>query len=287
MYENCTAFEDMMPVGLGKLTSLQCLRKFVVAENPVEEIATLNELKDLNNLREDLFIEKLNLVQDVASESKEVNLNRKRYLQSLWLDWGDSEDNKNSDSLQLLDNLHPHQNLKDLTVLRYPGVGFSNWLSSLTNVVSIHLFGFKNCHYIPPLEGLASLKSLVIEHMDALEYICFEIYQEISSTNASSSLAMPTRVFFPSLERLVLNDCPNLWGWKWIYQQHQQDLLLPPFPCLSSLSITNCWNLVCMPTFPYLVEKLTLFACNVTPLIDTLITNMVTSTPTRGFCYNT
>ncbi|KAI4308305.1 hypothetical protein L6164_031392 [Bauhinia variegata] len=36
-----------------------------------------------------------------------------------------------------------------------------------------------------------------------------------------------------------------------------------------------------MPTFPYIVEKLTLLDCNVTPLVDTLVKNMITSRTTQ------
>lgn len=264
---SCKAFKMMMPAGLGKLSSLQYLSTFVVGDVQKRISGKLNELKDLNSLRGHLTIKNLGLVRDVVLESGEVNLKGKKYLQSLKLDWGDQENN-NGDSLLLLENLCPHQNLKELTVERYAGVRFSSWLSSLTNIVEISLSLFANCLSLPPLERLPSLKSLTIEYMYALEYISFE---DISSTST---------VFFPSLERLSLILCPNLRGWQPMHGQ-QQDFFLPAFPCLSSLTISNCPNLTCMPTYPYLAEKFYLENSSVKPMVDTLKMNIQASTATE------
>ncbi|XP_054785796.1 putative disease resistance protein RGA3 [Prosopis cineraria] len=266
---SCKAFKFMMPAGLGKLSSLQYLSTFVVGDDQKRNRGKLNELKDLKNLRGHLTIKNLGLVGDVVLETQEVNLNEKKYLQSLKLDWGDSKNN-NDDSLQLLENLGPHQNLKELSVARYPGVGFSGWLSSLTNIVEVSVSGFPNCVHLPPLERLSSLKSLAIEYMSALEHICFEWFEDNSPTSTT---------LFPSLERLSLILCPNLRGWQGMPQQ--QDPLLPAFPHISSLTIKNCPNLTCMPTYPCLAENLHLEYSSIKPLVDTLKMNTSASTATE------
>ncbi|KAI4354170.1 hypothetical protein L6164_003063 [Bauhinia variegata] len=283
----CKAFESGMSVSLGELKSLQHLPVFYMGDvdNTKRRVGKLNELRGLNNLRGRLAIENLRLVKDVESESKEVNLKEKKYLSSLSLDWGrySNENCKNSDASQLLENLCPHQNLKRVTVDGYPGVSFSSWISSLANIVQITIRRCDNCQNLPPLERLPSLKYLRISHMYALEYIYYEWpHEKVPRLGSSSSLSMPTTCsFFISLERLDIDVCPNLKGWKRTptsvnetdienHQHQEQHLSLPPFPCLSSLSISTCPNLACMPTYP-LVELFELwYGCSMKPLIDTL-----------------
>ncbi|KAJ1382314.1 Virus X resistance protein-like, coiled-coil domain [Sesbania bispinosa] len=265
--EGCKAFEDMMPLGLGQLSSLQSLSIFVVGDDEKKKCGKLNELKELNNIRGHLRISHLGLVKDVALESQEANLKAKKHIQLLELNWGKSkyelvEESKNNEiHLQLLDNLCPNQNLRKLRVSGYPGVRFSSWLPSLTNIVQIYFYRFSNCQHLPPLERLPWLKKLHISEMNELKYMH---YYDIS------------HVFFPSLERLILFDCKNLMGWQKLANDVDNHCSLPPFPRLSYLEIWDCPNLTCMPTYPYLVE-LRLISCNVKPLIETCLVQLHSS----------
>ncbi|KAI9078951.1 hypothetical protein K1719_039100 [Acacia pycnantha] len=141
----CKAFKDGMPIGFGRMTTLQCLSDFIVGYDDKErKKAKLNELKDLN-LRGHLSIQKLGLVRDVEKESKDVNLRTKTNLISLSLEWGEYPEVKNSDALQLLENLRPHQNLKALEIMKYPGrwkdlflsrlFGYGKWISWSTYTI--------------------------------------------------------------------------------------------------------------------------------------------------------
>ncbi|XP_027337029.1 putative disease resistance protein RGA3 [Abrus precatorius] len=221
--------------GLGKLCSLQLLSTFVVRDSQEIKYGTLNELKDLN-LRGELRIEHLNRVRDVALESQYVNLREKKFLRSLTLDWSYGDIIRNSDSLQLLENLQPHRNLKHLEVNHYPGVLFPNWLSLLTNVVYISLSACYNCRCLPPLERLPYLESLNIQFLYELEsiYLCEDGF----AVN-----------FFPSLKSLKLGHCPRLRGWRRrgddIKDSHNLSLPLS-FPHLSHLDVFRCPKL----TFP-------------------------------------
>ncbi|XP_027336176.1 putative disease resistance protein RGA3 isoform X2 [Abrus precatorius] len=255
-----------IPVGLGKLCSLQFLSTFVVGDSQEIKYGALNELKDLNLIRGKLKIKYLNRVRDVALESQHVNLKEKKFLQSLTLSWLDGwwEDwshgyLRNSDNLQLLENLQPHRNLKRLEVFYYPGVLFPNWLSLLTNVVHIRLYELRKCCYLPPLEHLPYLKSLMMHSLYELEYIYLDGFAV---------------TFFPSLESLELITCPKLRGWRRrgddISDSHNLSSSLS-FPHLSQLYVLVCPRLNCMPTFPN-AKDLGWLECSAEPLIGTLNT---------------
>ncbi|XP_027336059.1 putative disease resistance protein RGA1 [Abrus precatorius] len=250
-----------MPVGLGKLCSLQFLSTFVVGDSQEIKCGTLNELKDLNLIRGKLRIQPLDRVREVALESQDVNLKEKKLLQSLTLDWWLYGDFCNSDSLQLLENLQPHHNLKRLEVNHYPGVLFPNWLSLLTNVVHIRLYKLSKCRCLPPLERLPSLKSLDILFLHELEYIYL----------CEDGFAVTV---FPSLESLTLEGCRKFRGWRRrgddINDSHNLSLPLS-FPHLSRLEASKCTQLTCMPTFPN-VKDLKWYKCGEEPLIGTLNT---------------
>jgi len=248
----CKAFEDMMPAELRKLTSLQSLSYFNVVKDEKKIAGNLNELQKLNGLRGNLEINGLDQVRNVTKESQHVNLKDKKLLESLELNWENQENIE--DSLQLLENLCPHEHLKRLHVRWYPGKEFSDWLSSINNLSHISFFGFNNCKSLPPLENLPFLKSLEIGSMKVLEYINFKV---VSSTE-----------FFKSLARLKLSGCENFKGWKWMECQEVSPSL-PQFHCLSQLIINKCPKLTDLPTFPN-VEEMQLCESMMTPLKETL-----------------
>ncbi|XP_052111315.1 putative disease resistance protein RGA1 [Arachis duranensis] len=272
--ERCKAFEDSMPVGLGKLISLQSLPRFVVGNNKEDTSGKLNELKELVDLRGKLTIGNLDLVKDAASESQETNMRSKKHIQDLSLLWGPTSPDfwglmssmlwgrrsdsseyeiRKSESLVLLDNLCPHQNLRSLDVNGFPGVRFSDWLISLIHVVRISLSYLPNCKHLPPLERLPCLRELELNYMESLEWM--DCYENIGD------------VFFPSLEKLVIHGCENLRGWEKNANETQNHLSLPPFPRLLYLQI-DCPKLTCMPPFPHLVELELGWGSSVKPMLE-------------------
>ena len=74
-----------MACGIGELSLLESLPLFVVGTG--SEVGRLGELKRLNNLRGELWIEKLENVKDAKVESREANLGEKQYIESLGLEW--------------------------------------------------------------------------------------------------------------------------------------------------------------------------------------------------------
>ena len=235
-----------MPYGLGQLTNLRTLSQFVISKDTrsvSRNNGELKELNTLNNLRGTLEIVNLRHGKDAEAESKATNLRGMEHLQGLKLRWIEDKVDKADVVFDetSLEALQPHPNLKLLSLYRYMGVGFPNWLSSLTNLVEFSLFGCKKCQHLS-LEQFPSLKVLELDSLSALEYI-------------HSS-------FLSSLEELKIKYCPNLkeW-WQWF-----------GVPCsfsrLSKLCIRACPQLVSMPLFPNL-ENLELYYCSFKPLEQT------------------
>ena len=150
---------------------------------------------------------------------------------------------------------------------QYEGMLFSNWLFALSNLVEISLFLCGRFRYLPSLERHPFLKSLHISYLEELECIYYE--------EASPS------TFFPALESLTFWFCGKFKGWSSMLDDFNHPnsschLSLPPFPCLSQLSIIGCPLLTEMPTFPSLESRLELFDSSVETFEATL--NMVAST---------
>jgi Leucine-rich repeat (LRR) protein len=277
-----------MPCGLGKLTSLQTLTLFAVSkEDPTASSKHCGGLAELNklDLRGKLKITNLAWVKDATSETKAANLKEKKHLTELVLRWNPRDDDDldaREDEISL-NGLQPHQSLKDLRVQGYGGMRFSNWLSSLTNLVALFVFNCKKCQHLPPLYQLPYLRNLYISDMLGLEYMSDrDITDEISASLASSSTT-----FFPSLELLYFKNCPNLKGW-WkrdivdnsdvgTASTCQQHISLPSFPRLSRLEISNCCKLTCMPPFPHLEKLLYLSIASLKPLQQTMAMTMNTA----------
>ncbi|KAG8650151.1 hypothetical protein MANES_07G009020v8 [Manihot esculenta] len=230
--EGCYSLTHM-PSGLGQLTSLQTLSVFVVAKWHIssKDVGKINELNKLNNLRGRLVIRNLGCVDN---EIVNVNLKEKPLLQSLELNWEDSNVDRDEMAFQ------PHPSLKELHVHSYGGRRFPSWFSAPTNLVNLCICYCKRCQHLPPMDQIPSLQYLEIRVLDNLEYM------EIEGQRTS---------FFPSLKSLRLEHCPKLKGW----QKKRDDstaLELLQFPCLSNFYCKNCPNLTSIPQFPSLDELL-------------------------------
>ncbi|TYI93868.1 hypothetical protein E1A91_D02G164300v1 [Gossypium mustelinum] len=265
----CTGL-TLMPSGIGQLTSLQTLTRFVVGTSSFEMASGgLRELKDLNELRGELMIAKLENLRNVAAECKEANLKEKQHLEVLTLDWsreGNSHVTFEEDEA-LLEGLQPHSNLQEFHIYGYRAERFPKWMSLdmallFPNLLEITILEFQ----------LPKLKVLRLEEITAIEYI------EDSNAESSSSLSFKGnpmnrgregKEFFPCLEELVFFDLRNLKGW-WgeaplvTNDNHgaasssqrplQKKESMPSFPCLSKLKIGICTNLSHMPLHPFLEE---------------------------------
>ncbi|CAN6703238.1 unnamed protein product [Malus baccata var. baccata] len=251
--EKWLSLKDLL-VGGGE--GVRTLNRFVLSESNClgrGGSAGLTELGRLKELRGQLVISKLS--HHVVSESNVgTPLKDKQHLHSLEFWWKEGEDVKavdEEDIIKSMEVLQPHSNLKQLTVLYYGGVRFASWFSSLINIVNLTFWNCNRCQHLPPLDHLPSLKKLELRSLEKLEYI-----SEKESSNSMSDEMMRIS-FFPSLETLLIEDCPVLKGW-WRAHTHNtassssstEILSLPSFPSLSRLQIWNCPNLTSMPLYP-------------------------------------
>ncbi|KAJ6745333.1 hypothetical protein OIU74_028088 [Salix koriyanagi] len=236
---------EYMPRGIGKLTSLQTLSCFVVAKNRSPKskmVGGLDELRRLNELKGSLEIRVKGYERDSCiSEFEGAKLEEKQHLQSLIINWDiDTGLDIDLDDI-MLQNLQPNSSLQELVVKGYRGMRFPSWLSHLSNLVRICVVGCTKLEYIPPLDGILSLKELCIGVTENLEYI--------DSEGGGGQVLN----FFPSLKKLAIFECPGLKGWwKKSGGEMEEELIMLSFPRLSSLFISNCRHLTSMPLFPTL-----------------------------------
>ncbi|PPS01118.1 hypothetical protein GOBAR_AA19540 [Gossypium barbadense] len=269
-----------MPSGIGKLTSLEELSMFVVDRDGSPDGADLSELSGLNNLRGQLRITNLRFVKNVKEKFKTPILKGKQHLGSLILEWnGDNDDDDN----KLLEDLQPHPNLEELCIDGWGGdAKFPSWLSLLTNVVFINIWGPNKFKYLPSVAQLPCLQNLTIRDCSELEYM---------DDNSPKGSQGEPESFFPLLKYLHLKNCRNMKSW-WRTTKpidddsNENDTTVVgtstmAFPCLSSLWIENC-PLTSMPLYPSVDDNLTLENTSSRPFKQTIKMKMNAKTPSSS-----
>ncbi|KDO64026.1 hypothetical protein CISIN_1g038705mg [Citrus sinensis] len=221
---NVKALEEM-PKGIGNLTHLLTLSRFVVGKDVGSGLRTLKLLKHLQGT---LDISKLENVKD-ASEAKEAQLIEKRNLLRLLLEWtsSTSDDPMEHENVTLmLDGLKPHRNLEELTIRGYGGTTFPTWMgdSSFANLVLLRFEGCHRCTSLPSVGQLPLLKHLFIIEMTSVKMVGSEFYGNHCS------------VPFPSLETLCFQDIQEWEGWI----PHGSGKEVNVFPQLRELSLIGC-----------------------------------------------
>ena len=119
-------------------------------------------------------------------------------------------------------------------LLRLFGIqGVPSYVSKLSKIIFAHS---SDAEYLPMFAHFPSLKTLILQHMNSVQYIDWW-------SNASSS-AKTAEPFFPCLEELEITDLRNLKAWSpQVEAAMKNDGVarhsLPSFPRLSVLSITD------------------------------------------------
>ncbi|KAM3303351.1 putative disease resistance RPP13-like protein 1 [Capsicum chacoense] len=204
-----------------KLKSLHVLvgAKFLLTSCSGLRIGYLGELQNLYGA---LSILELQNVVD-RRETQKANMREKEHVKRLSLEWNTSIADNSQTERDILDELHPHNNIEKLQINGYRGTKFPNWLAdqSFLKLVGLSLSNCKDCDSLPALGQLPSLKFLAIRGMHRITEVTEEFY-------GSSSTKKP----FYSLEKLEFAEMPE---WK---QWHV--LGNGEFPTLHELSIKGC-----------------------------------------------
>ncbi|XP_024929684.3 putative disease resistance RPP13-like protein 1 [Ziziphus jujuba] len=229
-----TNLREMPP----RMSSLKCLQKltdFVVGKNCGSNIKELGELKDLRGYIDITGLENVTNVDDAFL----ANLKGKKGITKMLLEWtGDIDDSQKA--REVLDRLEPQRNLEKLSIKRYGGTSFPDWVGyhSFSRMKVVELSYCKNCYQLPPLGQLPSLKELDIAGFPMVERIGEEFY-----FNGSSSVIKP----FKSLEILKFSDMRQWKEWLLIRGREAN----PIFSHLKELKFSGSSKLneACLPDY--------------------------------------
>ncbi|KAF5941410.1 hypothetical protein HYC85_019052 [Camellia sinensis] len=266
----------LMPMMIGKLTSLQTLPFFVVGEDKAHKI---EELGSLSKLRGKLMIYNLQQVKG-REEAEKANMLGKPNIHELGFHWDRNSTKSDIDELHLstadinhedvLEGLKPHSNLKRLILNNFKGRSFASWVMSrdaqlLQNLVKIKLTNCTRCEEIPPLGHLRHLEVVELVGLNELKCIGPEFYGHnvvvnqdnegivSGSCRGAAAAARAPAVVFPALRKLYLDDMPNLEEWSGpggspsSYSSPNDTTMF--FPQLERLYIRTCPCLTAIPGY--------------------------------------
>ncbi|KAG5578330.1 hypothetical protein H5410_058464 [Solanum commersonii] len=211
-----------MPLHLSKLKSLQVLvgAKFLLGGLRMEDLG------EVHNLYGSLSILELQNMVD-RRDAMKAKMREKNHVDKLSLEWSESSSADNSQTERdILDELRPHKNIKEVEITRYRGITFPNWLADplFLKLVKLSLSSCKDCYSLPALGQLPSLKYLYIGGMHGITEVTEEFYGSLSSKKPFNCLEKLDFVDmsewkqwhllgsgeFPTLEKLKIKNCPEL-----------------------------------------------------------------------------
>ncbi|PHT35015.1 hypothetical protein CQW23_26815 [Capsicum baccatum] len=275
----------------------------------------MEDLSEAHYLYGSLSILELQNVVD-RREAQKANMREKNHVEKLSLEWSESDADNSQTERDILDELRPHTNIKELQICRYRGTQFPNWLDDhlfLNLLVQLSLINCKDCFSLPALGQLPSLKFLSIRDMHRITEVTEEFYGSSSYKKSFNSLEklefaeMPEwkqwhvlrNGEFPALQNLSIEDCPKLIGkfpenlcslTKLRISRCPELNLETPIQLSSlkkfegmkqieELSISNCNSLTSLPTstLPSTLKTITLCCCRKLKL-DTSVGDRLTLT---------
>ncbi|XP_078160655.1 putative disease resistance protein RGA3 [Carex rostrata] len=207
--------EVSLPQGIGELEGLQTLSRFNVTSSAKGQFCHISELNNLN-LRGDLCM--LNLEKVSTGHAEKANLQGKQFIENLMLRWHSSALNDKQlqqQSEEVITFLQPHNRLRCLWVVNYPGTKFPNWMGdvSFSSLESIRISNCNNFSFLPLLGQLKWLKNILIDNIPVDTITMpggFPSLEHLQLLNLSSLERLSLENEIPKLKQLDVSGCPNL-----------------------------------------------------------------------------
>ncbi|XP_078160387.1 putative disease resistance protein RGA3 [Carex rostrata] len=206
--------EVALPQGIGELEDLQTLSRFNLtsAEGPCCNISELNNL----NLRGDLCI--LNLEKMPTGQANNALLKGKQFIENLMLRWNSSalnDEQLQEQSEEVINLLQPHNRLRCLWVVNYPGTKFPNWMgdASFSSLETIRISNCKNVSFLSLLGQLKWLKNILIDNIPVDTITMpegFPSLEHLKLLNLSSLQRLSLENKIPKLKQIDVSNCPTL-----------------------------------------------------------------------------
>uniref|UniRef100_A0A0D9VBE6 NB-ARC domain-containing protein n=1 Tax=Leersia perrieri TaxID=77586 RepID=A0A0D9VBE6_9ORYZ len=243
--------------GVGNLTSLQELA-FKVQDDSTFNIG---QLRSLNNLVI-LAISQLENVK-TKEEAKGARLIDKEHLQKLSLSWNDnsmsSEPTVEKTRDDVFEGLEPHQNLKNLELIRYGGATSPTWLASKVKALQVlHLENCREWQIVNSLEMLPVLRKLKLTRMWNLMSVSIPSYLEelilVNTPKLEKCVGTYGQDLTSGLRVLVVKDCPCLNEFTPFHSDYFHTNQKSWFPSLNKLTIGHCHRIISWKKLP--LEKM-------------------------------
>nr|QDX18311.1 putative disease resistance protein RGA4 isoform X3 [Cymbidium sinense] len=232
-----------IPKGIEKLQKLNDISGFVVANNE-----SSSKLEELNSLKQ---LKMLSICNLERAQSGAIILSDLPCLTDLKLYFSENSSEPNTEEQltveKLFDELIPPQSLEELKITGFFGCRFPNWMglstfeSCVPFLTRLEFVDITSCTQLPPLGQLPELRLLTIRNSSEVR----KIGPEFLGGGVNSA----TRIAFPKLELLIIQDMPKLEEWSFGSQVEQNaSPRLKLLPCLLELSISDCPLLEQLPS---------------------------------------
>ncbi|KAF3773124.1 putative disease resistance RPP13-like protein 1 [Nymphaea thermarum] len=197
--------------GLGKLTNLRTLHRFMVCDDKgkTKRGCNINELKDLKKLKGELSIEGLCEVRVKVMDAKKAELKEKHELNGVKFYFNRQEDNRADNASEergLLEALEPPHGIESLVICGYKRDGPAWYLDS--NYVKLRMLCLDRCPSLAAVIGIKSLEELKVSWCPTLSEL--PSMPLLKSLEIEKCDGLNTIGDLPALESMEIDKCDGL-----------------------------------------------------------------------------
>jgi hypothetical protein len=229
--------------------------------------ANLRELRNLSHIGGRLKIQNLGGGIEDARDAAEAQLKNKKRLLCLELDFDGERTELQANEGSLIEALQPPSALENLTISRYGGMHFPNWMMTLTRLRELELVDCRNAEVLPPLGRLPNLEGLVLRSLKVrrLDAGFLGIEKDEHASINEGEIARVTA--FPKLKKLRIEGLDEVEEWDGIERRvGEEDATTTStsiMPQLRELRIRNCPFLRALPDYVLAapLQKLRISGC--------------------------